>query len=82
MNPNKIKLLHESQTVGFRVGAEDRTQLGLIAVFSPGAQGDLVRQMKVDGAPDVDVTKAVAELKARKKVLEAKVGAVISFINY
>ncbi|WP_411028630.1 hypothetical protein, partial [Salmonella sp. s60930] len=35
-------------------------------------QGDLVRQMKVDGAPDVDVTKAVAELKARKKILEAK----------
>ncbi|KAM9332265.1 glycine--tRNA ligase-like [Pholidichthys leucotaenia] len=35
-------------------------------------QGDLVRQMKQDGAPDVDVTKAVAELKARKKILEAK----------
>lgn len=36
-------------------------------------QGDLVRQMKQDGAPEVDVTKAVAELKARKKALEAKV---------
>lgn len=36
-------------------------------------QGDLVRQMKQDGAPDVDVTKAVAELKARKRTLEAKV---------
>ncbi|KAA8580735.1 hypothetical protein FQN60_013693 [Etheostoma spectabile] len=35
-------------------------------------QGDLVRQMKQDGAPDVDVTKAVAELKARKRTLEAK----------
>ncbi|CAG04248.1 unnamed protein product, partial [Tetraodon nigroviridis] len=35
-------------------------------------QGDLVRQMKQDGAPDVDVTKAVAELKARKKALETK----------
>uniref|UniRef100_A0A3Q3DSX1 Glycine--tRNA ligase n=1 Tax=Hippocampus comes TaxID=109280 RepID=A0A3Q3DSX1_HIPCM len=35
-------------------------------------QGDLVRQMKQDGAPDVDVTKAVAELKARKRNLEAK----------
>ncbi|XP_060717864.1 glycine--tRNA ligase [Tachysurus vachellii] len=35
-------------------------------------QGELVRQMKADGAPDVDVTKAVAELKARKKILEAK----------
>uniref|UniRef100_A0A146P442 Glycine--tRNA ligase n=1 Tax=Fundulus heteroclitus TaxID=8078 RepID=A0A146P442_FUNHE len=35
-------------------------------------QGDLVRQMKQEGAPDVDVTKAVAELKARKRTLEAK----------
>uniref|UniRef100_A0A668RFY3 Glycine--tRNA ligase n=1 Tax=Oreochromis aureus TaxID=47969 RepID=A0A668RFY3_OREAU len=34
--------------------------------------GDLVRQMKQDGAPDVDITKAVAELKARKRTLEAK----------
>lgn len=47
-------------------------------MFSPCAKGDLVRQMKTDGAPDVDVTKAVAELKARKKILEAKVRAVIS----
>lgn len=29
--------------------------------------------MKQDGAPDVDITKAVAELKARKRILEAKV---------
>ncbi|XP_055085916.1 glycine--tRNA ligase-like [Periophthalmus magnuspinnatus] len=35
-------------------------------------QGDLVRTLKQDGAPDVDVTKAVAELKARKRALEAK----------
>ncbi|XP_068604059.1 glycine--tRNA ligase [Brachionichthys hirsutus] len=35
-------------------------------------QGELVRQMKQDGAPDVDVAKAVAELKARKRNLEAK----------
>ncbi|XP_056439798.1 glycine--tRNA ligase-like [Gadus chalcogrammus] len=35
-------------------------------------QGELVRQMKQDGLPDVDVTKAVAELKARKRTLEAK----------
>ncbi|KAG7272475.1 hypothetical protein CRUP_009027 [Coryphaenoides rupestris] len=34
--------------------------------------GELVRQMKQDGAPDVDVTKAVAELKARKRTFEAK----------
>ncbi|XP_019870544.2 glycine--tRNA ligase [Aethina tumida] len=35
-------------------------------------QGDLVRKLKADGAPDLDVKKAVAELKARKKVLEDK----------
>uniref|UniRef100_A0A336M2S1 Glycine--tRNA ligase n=1 Tax=Culicoides sonorensis TaxID=179676 RepID=A0A336M2S1_CULSO len=33
-------------------------------------QGDLVRKLKADGAPENDVKKAVAELKVRKKVLE------------
>lgn len=32
-----------------------------------------MRQLKQNGAPDVDVTRAVAELKARKKALETKV---------
>lgn len=35
-------------------------------------QGDLVRKLKEDKAPEIDVKKAVAELKARKKVLEDK----------
>nr|BAN20718.1 hypothetical protein [Riptortus pedestris] len=35
-------------------------------------QGDLVRSLKANGAPELDVKKAVAELKARKKVLEDK----------
>jgi len=35
-------------------------------------QGDLVRNLKAQGAPDIDVKKAVAELKTRKKVLEEK----------
>ncbi|KAG8514704.1 Glycine--tRNA ligase, partial [Galemys pyrenaicus] len=35
-------------------------------------QGDLVRKLKEDKAPQVDVDKAVAELKARKRILEAK----------
>lgn len=35
-------------------------------------QGDLVRQLKQDGAPEIDVKKAVNELKARKKLLEDK----------
>ncbi|GAB1290851.1 Glycine--tRNA ligase [Apodemus speciosus] len=35
-------------------------------------QGDFVRKLKEDKAPQVDVDRAVAELKARKRVLEAK----------
>lgn len=35
-------------------------------------QGDLVRKLKADGAPELDVKKAVAELKTRKKVLETR----------
>nr|XP_028606332.1 glycine--tRNA ligase [Podarcis muralis] len=35
-------------------------------------QGELVRKLKEEKAPQVDVDKAVAELKARKRILEAK----------
>ena len=35
-------------------------------------QGDLVRQMKEDKCPELDIKKAVAELKTRKKALEDK----------
>nr|XP_012230165.1 PREDICTED: glycine--tRNA ligase [Linepithema humile] len=35
-------------------------------------QGDYVRKLKSDGAPELDIKKAVAELKLRKKVLEDK----------
>lgn len=35
-------------------------------------QGDLVRQLKTNNAPELDVKKAVAELKTRKKLLEDK----------
>ena len=35
-------------------------------------QGVLVRSLKAEGATDIDVKKAVAELKSRKKVLEDK----------
>uniref|UniRef100_A0A8C5QFE2 Glycine--tRNA ligase n=1 Tax=Leptobrachium leishanense TaxID=445787 RepID=A0A8C5QFE2_9ANUR len=35
-------------------------------------QGELVRQLKQDQVPQVDVDRAVAELKARKRILEAK----------
>lgn len=36
------------------------------------SQGDIVRKLKESGAPELDVKKAVAELKTRKKVLEDK----------
>jgi len=35
-------------------------------------QGDLVRKLKAEKAPEIEVKKAVAELKARKKTLEDK----------
>ncbi len=35
-------------------------------------QGDLVHQMKAENVPEIDVKKAVAELKNRKKALEEK----------
>ncbi|XP_065359020.1 glycine--tRNA ligase isoform X2 [Calliphora vicina] len=35
-------------------------------------QGNLVRELKANGAAEIDVKKAVAELKLRKKVLEDK----------
>ena len=36
-------------------------------------QGELVKKLKADGAPRMDVDKAVAELKTRKKTLDVKV---------
>ncbi len=35
-------------------------------------QGDLVRKLKESGAPTLEINLAVRELKARKKILEAK----------
>lgn len=35
-------------------------------------QGDLVRKLKENGAPELDVNRAVQELKARKNKLEQK----------
>ena len=36
-------------------------------------QGDLVRKMKAEKANEIEIKKAVVELKARKKALEDKV---------
>lgn len=36
-------------------------------------QGDLVRKLKEENAPEIDLQRAVADLKHRKKQLEDKV---------
>ena len=35
-------------------------------------QGDLVRELKANGKPEIYIKKAIAELKTRKKTLEEK----------
>ena len=35
-------------------------------------QGDIVKELKATGRPELEVKKAVAELKTRKKILEDK----------
>lgn len=46
------------------------------------SQGDLVRSLKQSGAPDLDVKKAVVELKARKKILEDKELSLIPNVSF
>lgn len=36
-------------------------------------QGDLIREMKSQGKPQLEIQEAVQELKRRKKILETKV---------
>lgn len=45
-------------------------------------QGDLVRSLKQSGAPDLDVKKAVVELKARKKILEDKELSLVPNVSF
>jgi glycyl-tRNA synthetase len=44
-------------------------------------QGDLVRKLKAEGAPVLDVKKAVTELNARKKLLEDKELSLASHVT-
>ena len=41
-------------------------------------QGEIVRKLKESHAPDIDITRAVAELKARKHILDHKVKFLFS----
>lgn len=47
--------------------------IDFINVIFCSLQGDCVRQLKEQNAPENDVKKAVTELKAAKKILENKV---------
>lgn len=51
---------------------EQNEEILLPLRFQVKLQGDLVRKLKQDGAPEIDVKRAVNELKARKKILEDK----------
>ncbi|XP_045120078.1 glycine--tRNA ligase-like isoform X2 [Portunus trituberculatus] len=61
----KIKL----QTAQLMMDAEMEQQLAPLRA-SCKEQGDLVRKLKAEGAPEMDIKKEVQELKARKKELE------------
>lgn len=57
------------QTAELMMDAEMEQQLAPLRT-SCKEQGDLVRKLKAEGAPEVDIKKEVQELKARKKELE------------
>ncbi|KAK8394968.1 hypothetical protein O3P69_006031 [Scylla paramamosain] len=57
------------QTAELMMDAEMEQQLAPLRA-SCKEQGDLVRKLKAEGAPEVDIKKEVQELKARKKELE------------
>lgn len=44
-------------------------------------QGDLVHQLKENGAKESELSRAIAELKARKRTLEAKVKVSHLLVN-
>ncbi|KAM9307779.1 glycine--tRNA ligase [Gastrophryne carolinensis] len=66
--------LHPSNSVSRRPATMEGSAEELLAPLRLAVkeQGDLVRKLKEEKAPQVDVDRAVAELKARKRTLEAK----------
>ncbi|XP_034024851.1 glycine--tRNA ligase [Thalassophryne amazonica] len=71
LKKNKSKSLWLQLAEGQTMDGSIEEQLASLRI-SVKEQGDLVRKMKDEGAPEVDITKAVAELRMRKKTLEAK----------
>ena len=66
---NKRKL----QVVNYKMALSPEAEALLLPLRAlVKEQGDLVRKMKEDKCPELDVKKAVAELKTRKKALEDK----------
>ena len=75
-NPSPIKFSKKGKKlvdipVNMALSAEAEATLAPLRL-AVKEQGDLVRSLKADGATDIDVKKAVAELKTRKKMLEDK----------
>ncbi|XP_040074995.1 glycine--tRNA ligase [Ixodes scapularis] len=68
---NKKVRLHKLTAVRKMTKPEDDQVLEPLR-SSVKEQGDLVRKLKEMGAPELDIKKAVNELKARKKILEDK----------
>ncbi|KAF7987733.1 hypothetical protein HCN44_003596 [Aphidius gifuensis] len=68
------KKQHRSIKLNFPLNMSDPKIEETLAPFRANVkeQGDLVRKLKADGAPELDIKKAVAELKLRKKLLEDK----------
>lgn len=67
------KLARKIKFKKFDQMADPKIELALSPFrISVQEQGNLVRSLKENGAPELDVKRAVAELKARKKILEDK----------
>ncbi|XP_022200284.2 glycine--tRNA ligase [Nilaparvata lugens] len=64
---------HRNIKIGISLFMDPKSE-EILAPFraSVKEQGDLVRSLKADGATEIEIKKAVAELKVRKKVLEDK----------
>jgi len=68
------KFRDQSLAVNRRVLMGDEAHAAVLAPLQAAVkvQGDLVRKLKEENAPENDVKKAVYDLKAAKKVLEDK----------
>ncbi|XP_070169475.1 glycine--tRNA ligase-like [Polyergus mexicanus] len=62
----------EKALASFRANVKEQIICDYLFMRYCPLQGDYVRKLKFDGAPELNIKKAVAELKLRKKILENK----------